>query len=237
MKKVFYLALVLAMAPLCSYAQQQEQTGNSTLRRQRTEQGTQGERPQGEQHPGGGRPSTYDQATAIRTEFGLTDKQFNKVYDAYSKYNKAVFGEEFSSSSSSNGGGQGGHQGGPRGGMGGPGGGRGGMMGGPGGGPGMGGFGGGDDDMGFGGAPTDGDDSNRPEAPKQLTEKEIAKLQKNMEKQEEKLAKSMKKILGTTELYNRWLTIREQQKPKSVPGTQPERPERPDATTGATQRH
>lgn len=169
--------------------------------------------------PQGGRPSTYEQADAIRKEFSLTDKQFTKVYDAYSKFNKAVFGEEFptavGSCSSAMQRPQGGSQGGGRpGGMGG-----GGMMGGPGGG-GMGGPGGGGMGMGMpgGGEMPQGEagqqqqPTQRParvKADKPLTEKEMAKRQKALEKQEKKLCKSMRKILGSDELYQRWDAARQ----------------------------
>jgi len=51
------------------------------------------------------------------------------------------------------------------------------------------------------------------DAPKQLSEKDIEKRMKNMAKQEEKLAKSMKKVLVTDELYNEWLEYHESQRP------------------------
>ena len=40
------------------------------------------------------RPSTYEQADEVRTTLHLDHKQFEKVYSAYEKYNKAVFGSE-----------------------------------------------------------------------------------------------------------------------------------------------
>jgi hypothetical protein len=51
------------------------------------------------------------------------------------------------------------------------------------------------------------------DAPKQLSEKDIEKRMKNMAKQEEKLAKSMKKVLVTDQLYNEWLEYHESQRP------------------------
>jgi hypothetical protein len=220
MKKSVYLALALCFAPLCAVAQDAQDA------QQLPAEGSEQQRPMPPM--GGGRPSTYDQTTALRQQLSLTDKQFDKVYQAYSKYNKAVFGEEFESSSSSPfgggmpSGGPGGGMGGPGGGMGGPGGGMGGPgggMGGPGGGMGGPGMGGGRPDMGS----SSSSSAHKDGGPKQLSEKEIAKLQKTITKQEEKLQKSMKKILKSDDLYNQWLTIRqkEQTKPQMGPRPQP----------------
>ena len=193
MKKVFYLALMLVAAPMAVAAQ------DDVPQRQ--------EQPQEQPPMGGGRPSTYDQADAVRKEFGLTDKQFSKVYDAYSKYNKAVFGEEFSQASGTSQQGQR-PQGAP---------GTGGMrrgMGGPGGG-----MGGGPQGMPQGdfsemqGEQQQRPARQRPTEQKPLTDKEIAKREKTMEKQEQKLMKSMRKILGTEDLYNSWLAMRQKQMP------------------------
>jgi predicted acetyltransferase len=70
---------------------------------------------------------------------------------------------------------------------------------------------------GFGG---DMDDSQgglqgeRPDMPKEVSAKDIEKRMKNMEKQEQKLQKTMKKVLVSDDLYNQWLQYHESQKPK-----------------------
>jgi hypothetical protein len=188
-----------------------------------------------EGRPGQGETQTariYGQVNDVRNALGLDSKQFDKVYKAYKKYTEAV---ENSNS---------GFQRRPMGGMmgGGPGMGGGMMGGGPGmgggmmgGGPGMGG------DM-MGGGPgmggempsegmserADGDDSKRPSA------EEMEKRKQNIEKQETKLRKSMKKILKDEATYDQWVTIREKQiappqrkgrrhgAPNGAPGVPPE---------------
>jgi hypothetical protein len=168
------------------------------------------------------RPSTYQQVDEVRKALGLDNKQFEKVYSAYKKYNKAIYGDESSTSNAPmrgprpGGGPGGGGMGGPGGGgMGGPGG---GGMGGPGGGgmggPGGGGFGGPGGDMQA--PPSD----NAKKDAKPMTEKEMEKQRKKMEKQEQKLQKSMLKVLKDEGLYDKWLTIRERQLPMA-PGKGP----------------
>jgi hypothetical protein len=213
MNKAYYLVLALTFAPMCCYAQQQGEP-----------QGQAAER--GHEKPAS-RPSTFDQVDHIRKELGLTQKQFEKVYSAYSKYNKAVYGDEpFSGMGGGmpqggrgGMGGPGGGMGGPGGGMGGPGGGMGGPgggMGGPGGG--MGGPGGG-----FGGGRPEGMSSNTGnKAPKEMTEKELEKRRKKLEKQEQKLEKSMRKALNSDDLFGRWQEMHEKQKPHGGPGMPPQ---------------
>jgi hypothetical protein len=210
MKKTYLLALALTFAPAVGFAQMPDG--------QQPPQQEQSQRPE---HQMPVRKSSFEQADYLRGELGLTDKQFSKVYSAYTKYNKAVFGGEPFSSSSFNGqvgrpqggpgGGRmgggpgGGGMGGPGGGMGGPGGG----MGGPGGGMGgPGGFGGDMDDS------QGGFQGERPDMPKEVSAKDIEKRMKNMEKQEQKLQKTMKKVLVSDDLYNQWLQYHESQKPK-----------------------
>jgi hypothetical protein len=139
--------------------------------------------------------SVYDQADEIRNRFGLDYKQFDKVYSAYNKFNTAIFGDE--TSSSAMGGGRPSRMGGPGGGMGGPGGG----MGGPGGGPGG----------GMGNRPDFSASSNRPKVAQPMTEKELQKRQKKITKQEEKLEKSMRKVLTDESQYHEWLKMRQEQ--------------------------
>jgi hypothetical protein len=195
MNKAYYLVLALTFAPMCGYAQQHGEP-----------QGQAAER--GHEMPAT-RPSTFEQVDHIRKELGLTQKQFDKVYSAYSKYNKAVYGDEPFSGMG------GGMPQGGRGGMGGPGG---GGMGGPGGG-GMGGPGGG-----FGGGRPEGMSSNSGsnKAPKEMTEKELEKRRKKLEKQEQKLEKSMRKALNSDDLFGRWQEMHEKQKPHGGPGMPPQ---------------
>jgi hypothetical protein len=219
MNKAYYLVLALTFAPMCGYAQQHGEP-----------QGQAAER--GHEMPAT-RPSTFEQVDHIRKELGLTQKQFDKVYSAYSKYNKAVYGDEPFSGMGGGmpqggrggmgdpvgggmGGPGGGGMGGPSGGgMGGPGG---GGMGGPGGG-GMGGPGGG-----FGGGRPEGMSSNSGsnKAPKEMTEKELEKRRKKLEKQEQKLEKSMRKALNSDDLFGRWQEMHEKQKPHGGPGMPPQ---------------
>jgi hypothetical protein len=161
--------------------------------------------------------TVYDQVDDIRNQLGLDTKQFDKVYQAYNKFQTAVFGSSSSSSSMPMMGGRPG--GGP--GQGGPGGMQGGGRppqggGGPGG-MGMGDFSGG----GPGGAPgsnmSSSNNSNKNSAPKPPTEEEIKKQQQKIEKQEQKLEKSMKKILKDDATYNKWYKIRQQQKQSMFP--------------------
>jgi hypothetical protein len=178
---------------------------------------TSGNRPEGMQAESV-ETMTFRQADEVRNQFNLTQKQFEKVSKAYKTYNENLFGS--SSSSSRPSGGPGGGMGGPGGGMGGPGGGMGGPgggMGGPGGG--MGGPGGGGQppqgDFNQGGAPNGGDRQAGP------SQEDMEKRQKEMTKQEEKLAKSIKKIL-TADQYTQWQELRQTQKmpPKPQQGQQ-----------------
>jgi hypothetical protein len=156
--------------------------------------------------------SVYDQADEIRNRFGLDYKQFDKVYSAYNKFNTAIFGDE--TSSSAMGGGMPGRMGGPGGGMGGPGGGMGGPgggMGGPGGGMGGPGGGMGGPGGGMGTRPDFSASSNRPKVAQPMTEKELQKRQKKITKQEEKLEKSMRKVLTDESQYHEWLKMRQEQ--------------------------
>jgi hypothetical protein len=206
MKKAYLFALALAIAPFSIVAQQPD--------------GARSDEPTEQRGPiPGGRPSTYDQACYVRDHLGLSQDQFFKIYEAYAKYNKAVFGEEPSANAGFGGQPQGNRPaGGPGGGPGGPGGGPGGGMGGPGGG-GPGGHGGpgqmGDPRGGMSSA------STHHKAPKALSEKDIQKLHKTMEKQEKKLCKTMKKVLGNSDLYDSWLELRAHQMPQAMPPAPP----------------
>lgn len=140
-------------------------------------------------------PSTYDQVDEIRNELNLDHSQFEKVYSAYYKYNKAVFGDKASGMRmpAPPAGGRG--PGNP------PAGGR------PGGHPGFG-----------GGQPGEHPAFNGPhpahDAPAGMGPKpeDIQKLEKNRAKQEEKLVKSMKKIFKKDpSTFERWQAIRGQQ--------------------------
>lgn len=141
-------------------------------------------------------PSTYDQVDEMRNELNLDHLQFEKVYSAYDKYNKAVFGDKSDGMKM------------PPGGRRGPGnppeGGR------PGGGPGFG-----------GGMPGGHPDFNgpRPEHPGNGPIKgmgpapeDMQKMEKNRAKQEEKLVKSMKKIFKKDPAtFEKWQQIRREQ--------------------------
>ena len=177
-----------------------------------------------QEHPMQPRPSVYDQSDEVRKELKLDQKQFSKVYSAYEKFEKAVFGDSGSRNSGfgrpsgedhGKGGPGGGAHGGP--GMGRPGG-------GGHGGPGMGGPGGGrhgGPGMGAQGdrPPHDGmsGSNNRKQLPPDLE-----KLEKTKSKQEEKLDKSMKKLFKkNNELYEKWKTLREAQLKKLFPPFRP----------------
>ncbi len=211
MKKKCLMGVALATLALTMSAQTPADKADNDQRPPQQQQ--QGPRPMS-------RPSTYQQVDDVRNKLGLDHNQFDKVYQAYNKYNNAIYGDE-SSSSQSFGGGRpqggpgGGGPGGPGGGgMGGPGG---GGMGGPGGGMGPG--GGGQPPQGGGMAPSASASQPKME-PK--NEKEMEKLRKKMDKQEQKLQKTMRKVLGSDELYDRWLKIRQQQLPMPPKGSKPE---------------
>ena len=164
-----------------------------------------------QEHPMQPRPSVYDQADEVRKELKLDQKQFSKVYSAYEKFEKAVFGDSGSRNSGfgrpsgedhGKGGPGGGAHGGP--GMGRPGGGRHG-------GPGMGAQGDRPPHDGMSGS------NNRKQLPPDLE-----KLEKTKSKQEEKLDKSMKKLFKkNNELYEKWKTLREAQLKKLFPPFRP----------------
>lgn len=128
---------------------------------------------------------TYRQADEVRKAFGLDSKQFDKVYKAYKTYNDAVFGA-FGSAPQ-----------GPT-----PG-----RMGGPMGGPGRGGH-----NFGEGRPPMDGNHApGARRSERQPNKQDVEKLEKTKNKQEDKLRKSMKKILKNEADYERWLTMRDEQ--------------------------
>lgn len=141
-------------------------------------------------------PSAYDQADEVRTILHLDHKQFEKVYSAYEKYNKAVFGSQNQAM-------QmpmpptGGHPGGP--------------MGPP---------------PGHGGRPGTGHpgghnalqghphamDMNAP------SKETIEKNEKKRAKQEAKLVKSMQKLFkNNPEAFAKWQAIRDEQLKKMMP--------------------
>jgi hypothetical protein len=164
------------------------------------------------------RKTVYEQVDELRNKFGLNSKQFDKTYSAYDKFHKAIFGDDSSTMVMGGGMPGGGGMGGPGGGgMGGPGGGGmggpgGGGMGGPGGGgmggPGGGGMGG---PGGMGGRPNFSATSPRNKMQEPMTEKDMQKLQKKIAKQEEKLEKSMRKVLTDDDQYNEWLAMRQEE--------------------------
>ncbi len=140
------------------------------------------------------RPSTYEQVDTVRNLLGLSSRQFDKVYSAYDKYNKAIFGDPDQQRRGPMGGGMGPGRGmGPGHGMG-PGRGMG---------PGPGNFGGGD---------------FRGQGPRGPRAVDLEKLEKKKLKQEEKLCKTMQKIFkDSTHHYDRWLEIRETQLSEMFP--------------------
>lgn len=160
------------------------------------------------------RQSTYEQADFVRKELNLDDKQFSKVYSAYEKYNKAVFGseDEMGLMPPFPGGAPGGRPGdGP-----GFGGGR------PGGGPDFGGGRPGGGGPGFGGqrpggrpdfnGPRQGQSGNKDLDGKGPKPEDIQKMEKTRAKQEEKLVKSMKKIFKKdSAAFSKWEAIRKDQ--------------------------
>ena len=137
-------------------------------------------------------PSTFEQVPEIREAIGLEQKEFDKVYSAYAKFNKKLFGDESGAQSKPESmrgdmrrGGGPGRPGGPQGGMG------------PGGrGPG-----------GPGGMPP-GEMNGRDRQP-QKKPVDLEKLEKEKTKQEQKLEKSMQKIFKNSPgKYDQWLKIR-----------------------------
>lgn len=189
MTKFYYLALLLAMAPLSGYAVMQSQQQDEP----KEMDAPFNHRPQRQT-----RPSTYNQVDEVRNKLGLSHEQFNKVYNAYSKYNKAIYGDDSSASSGMNGRPQG------------MGGGPGGMGGGP---------------SGMGGGPQGGMNApQRRQEDKPMSEKDIEKMHKKMQKQEEKLNKSMRKVLSSDQLYEQWLGIRQTQIPHFGEEMPPEPP-------------
>ncbi|MBD5356043.1 MAG: hypothetical protein HDR88_03420 [Bacteroides sp.] len=126
---------------------------------------------------------TYRQVNEVRQELGLDHKQFDKVYDAYNKYNETVFGsiDQPRLAPPSKDMGRPGDHGGPG------------------------------HDMGGGRPPMGGPGMGMPPSEKNSKKWNPEKIEKTKIKQEEKLRKSMKKILKTQDLYDRWLKIRERQ--------------------------
>ncbi len=161
------------------------------------------------------RKSIFNLVSEVRKKLGLDQKEFEKAYSAYEKFDKSVFGSSNSGMPVSPAGGFGGNSGRPGGRPGGgPGGGPGGMGGGPGGGHGgMGDGPGGGMRSGSGGmgGPGGGHDSNYSRKTKSK-DFDPAKFEKTKTKAEEKLCKSMQKLFKKNpEKYDRWLDIRNQQ--------------------------
>lgn len=181
MKYLFLAAILLFAVPTIS---SQEQTGNEPHHQQM---------PPHENHPT--KPSTYDQVDSVRNIMNLDHDLFEKIYSAYDKYNKAVFGDN-SKPQSSPAMRQGHHGNGePRGGM-------------PQGGTRMGPR---DRDH----RHNDGFDGQKPGPRKDIN---WEKLEKTKAKQEEKLCKKMLKIFKNDETrYNRWLELRREQLEKMFP--------------------
>ena len=149
--------------------------------------------------------STYEQADEVRKQLNLDHSQFEKVYSAYDKYNKAIFGTQ-SNGMTMPAPPAGGRPGGPMDNR--PG------NGGPGNGPG---FGGGH----HGGQPGGHPDFNgqRPGRPGNdnpngigRAPEDIQKIEKKRAKQEEKLVKSMQKIFKKEPAaFTKWQIIRNEQ--------------------------
>lgn len=150
------------------------------------------------------RPSTYELVNELRDSVGLTSKEFEKIYAAYEKYDKNVYGN--SDTQPSRGGiGHPPMGGGPsHGGPGGPGGGM------PGGGGDFGHHGDGRPDGMPGGASEFGGQNRKAV--------DIEKLEKEKIKQEEKLGKTVKKLFkNEPEKYMKWLEIRDRQLKRMQP--------------------
>lgn len=136
------------------------------------------------------RPSTFELVSEIRDSIGLDSKEFDKVYSAYSKYEKKVYGDSGQQTGMPRPPHDMNHHGMPGGGMGMP--------------PGQHGRMGHD-----GGFPPQhpdmaGNPSQKPE--------DVEKIEKERLKQEENLGKTMKKIFKKEpEKYMLWLEIRDRQ--------------------------
>lgn len=163
MKKIWFLACVMCLGSMLAvnaYAQDSPSRPGGERELQAPHQ-----------------PSTFEQVQEIREAIGLEQKEFDKVYSAYAKFNKKLFGDESGAQSKPESmrgdmrrGGGPGRPGGPQGGMG------------PGGrGPG-----------GPGGMPP-GEMNGRDRQP-QKKPVDLEKLEKEKTKQEQKLEKSMQKI-------------------------------------------
>lgn len=155
--------------------------------------------------PGMQQPSTYEQVDEVRKQLNLDHSQFEKVYSAYEKYNKAIFGNQSNSIAMPTPP-AGGRPGGPMGnrpGNGGPGNGTG--------------FGGERPGRPQGGHPDfKGQHPGRPgnDKPNGMGPKpeDIQKMEKKRAKQEEKLVKSMQKIFKKDPVaFSRWQAIRNEQ--------------------------
>ena len=178
MKKIWFLACVMCLGSMLAvnaYAQDSPSRPGGERELQAPHQ-----------------PSTFEQVQEIREAIGLEQKEFDKVYSAYAKFNKKLFGDESGAQSKPESmrgdmrrGGGPGRPGGPQGGMG------------PGGrGPG-----------GPGGMPP-GEMNGRDRQP-QKKPVDLEKLEKETTKQEQKLEKSMQKIFKNSPgKYDQWLKIR-----------------------------
>ena len=123
---------------------------------------------------------TFHQVEELRKPLGLDKKQFDKVYKAYEKYNREVFGSMTNSRPGRPGGrmdgqGPGGHGG---------------------------------QHMGGGRPPMGQPGMGRPHSDNESRRLDPEKQKKLMAKQEEKLTKSMKKILRDPHRFGKWLEIR-----------------------------
>ena len=178
MKKIWFLACVMCLGSMLAvnaYAQDSPSRPGGERELQAPHQ-----------------PSTFEQVQEIREAIGNEQKEFDKVYSAYAKFNKKLFGDESGAQSKPESmrgdmrrGGGPGRPGGPQGGMG------------PGGrGPG-----------GPGGMPP-GEMNGRDRQP-QKKPVDLEKLEKEKTKQEQKLEKSMQKIFKNSPgKYDQWLKIR-----------------------------
>ena len=178
MKKIWFLACVMCLGSMLAvnaYAQDSPSRPGGERELQAPHQ-----------------PSTFEQVQEIGEAIGLEQKEFDKVYSAYAKFNKKLFGDESGAQSKPESmrgdmrrGGGPGRPGGPQGGMG------------PGGrGPG-----------GPGGMPP-GEMNGRDRQP-QKKPVDLEKLEKEKTKQEQKLEKSMQKIFKNSPgKYDQWLKIR-----------------------------
>ncbi len=156
--------------------------------------------------------STYEQADDVRKQLNLDHSQFEKVYSAYEKYNKAVFGDQsngMTMPAPPAGGRPGGHMGNPPG--------NGGR---PGNGPG---FNGGRHGAPHGEHPDfkgqrpdrPGNDAHNGIGPKP---EDFQKMEKKRAKQEEKLVKSMQKLFKKDPaIFSKWQAIRNEQLKRMFP--------------------